>query len=67
MKKTVFIVLYSLVSLTACAKAGGETAGADDKEYLPAWQEGFLDIHQISTGRGNARLRRCRHKRGYGT
>ena len=56
MKKTVFIVLYSLVSLTACAKTGGETAGADDKEYLPAWQEGFLDIHQISTGRGNAAL-----------
>ena len=23
-------------------------------EYLPEWQAGYLDIHQISTGRGNA-------------
>lgn len=23
-------------------------------EYLPEWQPGYLDIHQISTGRGNA-------------
>lgn len=25
-----------------------------NKEYLPDWQEGYLDIHQISTGRGDA-------------
>lgn len=25
-----------------------------NKEYLPDWQEGCLDIHQISTGRGDA-------------
>ena len=23
-------------------------------EYLPEWQAGYLDIHQVSTGRGNA-------------
>ena len=26
----------------------------DTGKELPAWQEGFLDIHHISTGRGNA-------------
>ncbi|MCD7972742.1 MAG: SusF/SusE family outer membrane protein [Candidatus Azobacteroides sp.] len=26
----------------------------DGKEFLPEWQEGYLDIHQIATGRGNA-------------
>lgn len=25
-----------------------------NKESLPSWQEGFLDIHHINTGRGNA-------------
>ena len=24
-----------------------------EKSYVADWQEGFLDIHQISTGRGN--------------
>lgn len=25
----------------------------ENYEYLPDWQEGYLDIHQISTGKGN--------------
>lgn len=25
-----------------------------EKEYVTDWQEGYMDIHQISTGRGNA-------------
>ena len=37
--------------LLPCA-AGAQTVG----EPLPAWSPGVLDIHQISTGRGNAAL-----------
>ena len=24
------------------------------QEYLPEWQEGYLDIHTVATGRGDA-------------
>ena len=24
------------------------------QEYLPKWQEGYMDIHTIATGRGDA-------------
>ena len=27
---------------------------AQSPEYLPDWQEGYLDIHNIATGRGDA-------------
>jgi hypothetical protein len=33
---------------------GFADTAAKTSEALPAWQEGFLDIHHISTGRGNA-------------
>ncbi len=29
---------------------------ADAQEYLPKWQEGYMDIHTIATGRGDATL-----------
>ncbi len=35
------------------ADASADTAAV---EYLPAWQEGFLDIHTIATGKGDAAL-----------
>ena len=59
--------LYSLVlaalALAACGQKpdqGGETPKPSSKapdeaavgDVLPAWQEGWLDIHAISTGRG---------------
>ena len=30
--------------------------GAYAQEYLPKWQEGYMDIHTIATGRGDATL-----------
>ena len=30
------------------------TTEEDGKEYLSKWKKGYLDIHQISTGKGNA-------------
>ena len=35
------MILFSWVMLSA-------------QEYLPEWQEGYLDIHTVSTGRGDA-------------
>ena len=29
-------------------------AGASAQTYLPEWQEGYMDIHTIATGRGDA-------------
>ena len=29
---------------------------AASQEYLPKWQEGYMDIHTIATGRGDATL-----------
>ena len=40
-----FVVLFA-------ARAGAQTVG----EVLPPWTPGTLDIHQISTGRGNSAL-----------
>ncbi len=34
------------IALSSFAQSG--------KEYLPQWQEGYLDIHQIASGRGNS-------------
>lgn len=45
--------LLSLILFLATAVvARAQTVG----ERLPAWQPGFLDIHQINTGRGNSAL-----------
>ena len=40
-----------LLALVAALSAYGQ-----NKEYLPEWQEGYLDIHTIATGRGDAAL-----------
>lgn len=45
------------LTLTGCQqeKSFPEDVLVEEKhESLPDWQEGYLDIHQISTGRGNA-------------
>ena len=36
--------------------AAAFSAGAQNPEYLPEWKEGYLDIHTIATGRGDAAL-----------
>ena len=48
---TVSVALLALIS--PMQLAAQESAGA---EYLPAWQEGYLDIHTIATGKGDATL-----------
>jgi len=45
----------SLFILAALAMAPG-LAAQSTGEPLPQWTPGTLDIHQISTGRGNAAL-----------
>ncbi|MEJ1239322.1 hypothetical protein WBG78_14390 [Chryseolinea sp. T2] len=40
--------------LLAICLVVGFTSNAQNKGPLPPWQKGFLDIHHISTGRGNA-------------
>lgn len=51
------VLLTALGALQGCQKkeAFPEDAGIDKSkyEYVSDWQEGYLDIHQISTGRGN--------------
>ena len=42
------------VVTVACATAPWAVAAPDNASRLPAWSEGYLDIHHISTGRGNA-------------
>lgn len=52
-------MLFIITLLTASCGAGepdgqsNQPPVVDEKEYLSEWQEGYLDIHQISTGRGN--------------
>ena len=41
-------ILVSLAALLMAAIA------ADAQKYLPEWQEGYMDIHTIATGRGDA-------------
>lgn len=46
-------IIGAVVALTGVAAGAAEgQVGAP----LPAWQRGYLDIHQIATGRGNAAL-----------
>lgn len=49
------LFIISLLTASCGAKQPNEQPPVDEgKEYLPDWQEGYLDIHQISTGRGNS-------------
>lgn len=57
--KSKFIFLGLLILLPTLASCQQEKPFPDDvinkvHEYLPDWQTGYLDIHQISTGRGDA-------------
>lgn len=48
------LFVISLVTASCGAKEPDKQPPVvEEKEYLSEWQEGYLDIHQISTGRGN--------------
>lgn len=50
------ILSVLLMTTVACGCNGGADDGFDftyQVETLPAWKEGYLDIHHINTGRGN--------------
>lgn len=49
-------VLALLLACLSQASAAAGTPGAGIGQPLPPWEEGGLDIHQISTGRGEATL-----------
>ena len=42
-----------LAAITGCGQKSGDNQSADP-DHLSAWQAGYMDIHHISTGRGNA-------------
>ena len=46
MKKLIFTIAALFVFMQ----------GVSAQEYLPKWQEGYMDIHTIATGRGDATL-----------
>ena len=51
------IILMAAAALSGCkgTEPFPDDAGVDSRyEYVEPWQEGYMDIHQISTGRGNA-------------
>jgi len=71
MQKTKWMGLCLMVFLLSCSKNGsgdtnGNNNGDNDKgggqeseligKVLPNWQEGYLDIHAINTGRGESTL-----------
>lgn len=43
------LIFYFFVSLNQCLQAQPKTG-----QILPAWSEGYLDIHHINTGKGEA-------------
>ncbi len=45
-------LVFALFALTIVARLGAQTP--EIGKPLPPWSEGMLDLHQISTGRGNA-------------
>ncbi len=50
------IILMAAAALSGCkgTEPFPDDAGVDSRyEYVEQWQEGYMDIHQISTGRGN--------------
>jgi len=72
MQKTKWIGLFLMMLLLSCSKNGngdtnnGNNKGDDDNgngqenpligKVLPDWEEGYLDIHAINTGRGESTL-----------
>lgn len=53
----IFVTGISVVSCgrkTSTQEKSSVHMDRTNNEYLQAWQQGYLDIHQISTGRGNA-------------
>lgn len=67
MKKTTWIKLFLFVFLLACGKGeniDNDNSGNDNDDRdksligsaLPNWEEGYLDIHAINTGRGESTL-----------
>ena len=44
------------ILLALALLANALNAFAQAPEYLPEWKEGYLDIHTIATGRGDAAL-----------
>jgi len=53
MKKNYSLLPVVLLSFATSFMSCKEEAKTNDN-YLPDWQEGYMDIHQIATGRGNA-------------
>lgn len=55
--KITLIILSAIAVAASCQKQkpfpDDEKVDKSDYEYVADWQEGYLDIHQISTGRGN--------------
>lgn len=68
MQKTKWIGLFIFILLLACGKTESKDANGDGKgddnddqhpligQTLPSWEEGYLDIHAINTGRGESQL-----------
>jgi len=56
-KKHIFSIVIVLSVIYSCAAEDKfpDDEGIDNSEheFLPEWEEGYLDIHQISTGRGS--------------
>lgn len=48
------LLIMAATTVAACSSKPEEPATV--KESLPEWQEGYMDIHHISTGRGDAIL-----------
>lgn len=55
MKRILFFYLLLTGMMLSCWSADAQKT-SKDKDYLPDWQKGYLDIHTISTGRGDAAL-----------
>ncbi|NYF80858.1 ComEC/Rec2 family competence protein [Granulicella arctica] len=51
--------LANVVPAFAMASATEGSALAESDQQMPAWEPGFLDIHHISTGRGNCAFLLC--------
>lgn len=47
-------LLFALITAAGACAQGPAAAIATVGKPLPAWKEGYLDLHHINTGRGNA-------------
>jgi hypothetical protein len=57
MKKTLSAIAFACILFPAAAsyaQTAGNTIIAEPGKPLPPWKEGYLDLHQVNTGRGNA-------------